>query len=398
MAGTVQELGVRCESADMLRLFSTSAACLPALRCLSVCAAIDVPLAQAILAACPQLRSLRLDGCTVEKDAATLLLGKRGLTEARLRALTVPESIMDADNYFRPQAHAPLVLRSASLQSLRIGRSKDINFGEPSWLPALRSLEVDCVMCYAVPAMEFNDAALLRLTAGSPELRRLLVRGCGERWSITAAVLAPLAAQCARLEELHLAPRSCMSMQKESPTLRDAAFAFPALRTLVAFVDGDVALHCPALTDLHLASAFSPPSHPAVAACSKLALCAAPARVSGTDVQRRACLCVRACRCPTCATDSVRLGDAGLLALRASLAGVPQLTRLDVSNCNARLATLASLAPQLPRLRTLHARANWALPHEVVAAAASMRTGCATDVSSWRAPLRERGGAIVLDE
>jgi hypothetical protein len=290
MSGTVQELHVRCyrrrdddeASSPLLRMFSPTLR-LPALRRLSLSAFVDVPVAEAVLAACPQLTVLRLDGCTLDKDAAAMLLGKRGLTEALLRAVNVVDASLFTEygGLGTPHAHAPLTLRSASLQSLRIGCLKGVNFGHEPWhLPALRSLEIDSVVRYGMLSIDFNDPTLLRVTAASPELRRLLVCGSGTRgnnWrdGITAAVLAPLAAQCARLEELHLATRGNMPEQVASPTLRDATFVFPALHTLVAFVTGAVSLDCPALTDLHLASAFT------AAACCAL--------------RQPACTCRRRC-------------------------------------------------------------------------------------------------------
>lgn len=270
-----------------------------------------------MLRSAPGLRYLCLEGSELEGEAAATLLKAPGLQAAHLRG--VQPMTHGADSY---QGGAVQDIISDTLQSLHMEATKDFVFGAVR-LPALRSLTLVATVRFIVQDSALLDASLLRITASSPLLTRLVVLGCsrgesdtGESIELTSALLAPLAAQCPVLEELLLRrttePVSRHTIHNEH-AFKDSVFyaplfAFPRLRVLAARVAEGITLHCPALQELHLTNSD----------------------LSGG---------VRAC------VDSL-------------LASGSSLQVLDVSSCRLTGAHVGRLAAALPTLRLLSARRN----------------------------------------
>ncbi len=284
------------EESPLLRIFTLHT--FPELRRLSLSTEVATPLAQAVVRACPRLISLLLHGCNVETEAAAVLLGKPGLQEVHFSSIDVADDVSLA---YVARTKTPLVLRSASLLSLRIRRCKNISFDD-AHLPALRTLELEELMHYGPHPTHVDDAALLRLLAASPQLRRLVMVGCSNARNVTAAVLPALAARCPELHELCLAPSYLGGWDAlcthGSVTVLDApAFRFPQLRTLAARVTGQLSLNCPALTTLLLAGTPAPPPARMPAWRPRPLSCVAPqARCTwATTARARYCAAPRGC-------------------------------------------------------------------------------------------------------
>jgi hypothetical protein len=294
VAATLQEAQLTWtgEESPLLRIFTLHT--FPELRRLALSAEVATPLAHAVVRACPRLISLHLHGSNVETEAAAMLLDKPGLQEAHFSSIDVADDVSLA---YVARTQTPLALRSASLLSLSIKRCKNLSF-DAAHLPALRTLELQQLMQYGPHPTRVADAVLLRLVSSSPQLRRLVVVGCSNARSVTAAVLPALAARCPQLRELCLAPSHLGGgdalCTHGSVTVLDApAFCFPQLRTLAARVTGQLSLNCPALTTLLLAGA-----HACLHACSlatRPLSCAAP-QTRWTCARRARARCCRAPR------------------------------------------------------------------------------------------------------
>ena len=242
----------------MLEMFQTHA--FPALRALTLSSLVQPELAAAVMRAAPGLRYLCLDGCTLDKEAGAALLAAPGLREAHLRVVNV--RISGAPNAWEThETRCALDVVSNTLQSLFVDSCKFHFALGAVRLPALRTLTLAGVIAAEA---HVNDASVLRFTASSPQLTRLVVIGCfyASRGSgNTSAMFAPLAAQCPALEELYLCrtdgtPRYCFESawehNFESPLIAPV-FAFPRLRVLSAcLADRLGALRCPMLQELHL--------------------------------------------------------------------------------------------------------------------------------------------------
>lgn len=241
------------QAPSVLEMFQTVV--FPALRALTLSGVVRPVLTAAVLRAAPALRYLCLDSCTLEKEATEALLAAPGLREAHLRVVTV-HTAGEADPWEDHEGNGALDVASDTLQSLYVDSCKvRFGLGTPH-LPALRTLTLAGVIARGA---EVNDASLLRFTASSPQLTRLVVIGCARgRQAITSAVLAPLAAQCPALEELYLCrnddtPRFLFGDNVLDSPLTAPVFAFPRLRVLSAYLTDRLgALRCPMLQELHL--------------------------------------------------------------------------------------------------------------------------------------------------